>query len=521
MDLNKYNESALGLFGLKNIMKLAHIPFITADDVYGVTAFEGFSGTGKTTLVSRLGMLNKMAGGGDYGVYSADKVKYEDFIGLPIPPHVDKITADTRIQHIPLTNSISTKETLLIDEANRASYDSQEKFLQLFSTRKIDGQTMACKYIYVAMNPVLSDDPNENYEGVQPLDKAYGERVQALITMPTFHDMTKAEQVRIMTSCFNQVRWEPAAETVELHKEYLRLARELYTQFKDTYIEPVSNYLHAFAETLHSESQKSLSLQARRMQFILVNTLAVHSLNCVLNPETKLATSVAEALLISFPHRLWEHQIQQTQIQAAHETNVSILNDACSRSAKLSSKSESSDVLMLKLQEDVTNSKTSMEERSKRINQMIPDVAINPLDHYMFAFGIVKTLEELGEINSQKIMKANELERLQRIIEELRNSKVYKSCEKRAKKLNKNPRQTDSIDIPEWIDEDLEESAAYIYRTSATIEKIWALEAAVANAKDSGKFNEMAFSFMDKLKYIDAISDAVSEMVIKLDNQNA
>jgi len=85
LNISKYTGESVGLFGMDEVFRLCHLPFLTFNDVFGVIALEGSSGTGKTTAIQRIGILNHLATGGKYGIYSADKVRYEDFIGCPIP----------------------------------------------------------------------------------------------------------------------------------------------------------------------------------------------------------------------------------------------------------------------------------------------------------------------------------------------------------------------------------------------------------------------------------------------------
>ena len=72
---NKYSIESIGLAGLNDQFKLCHLPFLVANDVFGVLALEGSSGTGKTTVVKRLGPLYQAVTGEDYRVFSADKAR--------------------------------------------------------------------------------------------------------------------------------------------------------------------------------------------------------------------------------------------------------------------------------------------------------------------------------------------------------------------------------------------------------------------------------------------------------------
>jgi hypothetical protein len=493
--LDNYNEKAFKLLGLGNAFKLAHLPFVTSNDVFGVLALEGSSGTGKTTLVGRLGLVNQRATGGGYGIYSADKVQYQDFVGIPVP-NIQKGKVDI----LEMENAIATKEVLLIDEANRAGYDAQEKFLQLFSTRTIDGHKTKCKYIYIAMNPVLSEDENDNYEGVQPLDKAYGERVQAILTMPRFNDMSKTHQIEIMQSCFNQTSWSPTDELVEAHRKFIEEARFHYNELKNSAMESVCEYLHNFADLLHSESKKSIKLEARRMQFLIVNILGTHALNMVVNNKATLVTSALEALTISFPQRLWEQKIENTQISVAHDQSAHLLKSKITSSKD---KSQSIKSLLTVLNQDIVDGKSNTEDRSKRINQMIPDVKTDAFNHYIFAFAVVRGLEAIG---SNPLIKNNEEERLTRIVNEIRESKTYKQVKKLAEKANKSGKKAP---LPEWLDSDLNTDDVEIYNNSFNDEISWFANGLIEKLKGLNQYDDLTFKYRDVLSEFNSIRRSI------------
>lgn len=484
---NQYNESLFDLFGLGSSFKLAHLPLLTYNDVFGAVALEGSSGTGKTTLISRLGQLIKANDGGDYLVCSADKIKYEDFIGIPIPNMESK-----SLEILPMPNAIATKTTVLIDEANRAGYDSQEKFLQLLSTRKIDGTQTSCKYLYLAMNPVLSED--EAYEGVQPLDKAYGERVQALLAMPRFYDMDKTHQIKIMTSCFDQATWAPSENLIKLHNEFITEAKNHYNELKTNTIEQLSEYLHIVSSVLYSESKKSIKLEARRMQFILVNILGNHALNLTYNKESSLTNSVLEALAVSFPQRLWgEDSIKTSQIQAAHSQAAHVLKPV-TKVTKVLDSYHSIKSLMSGLKSDIQSKRSAysdIEERSKRVNQMIPDITQDPIDHFIFAFSMIKASEQSKNSNNP-LIKANEFERLNRIVDNLKNHAEYKRAKTLAEKSTK---KHILPPIPEWIDVDLNPSDKAVFVNSYNDEISWYVNALVGHLKENNIYDDLSFSY--------------------------
>jgi MoxR-like ATPase len=402
LDLSKYKAENMGLHGLEDEFKLCHIPFLVVNDVYGAVALEGSSGSAKTTLIDRIGKLNQAAGGGAVGIFSADKARYEDFIGCPIPN-----LETNEMQIYPMPNSVTKMETLLIDEINRASYENQEKWLSLLSSRKVDGHKTACRYLFAAMNPVQGEN-GDQYDGTQPLDKALGERIMLLIQMPKFSDLSAKDKIKVMTACRNQVHWVPTEEYIELHKEFLRQARELYDGYKETLTEKVANYICTVESNIKKESKdnnKSLRLEGRRAQFILTNIIANHALNKVFYGSSSLEKSALEALYKSFPNILWQDAINTVALKVAHDSAKDILNMEEEERMK-SAKNYEGLTGPLKKIKKAANDGQNLESISKLVVQEWPDKNLDPINHYVFAIAANSGFEKKLE-DSKPVVKKN------------------------------------------------------------------------------------------------------------------
>jgi hypothetical protein len=267
--------------------------------------------------------------------------------------------------------------------------------------------------------------------------------------------------------------------------------------------------LHNFADLLHSESKKSIKLEARRMQFLIVNILGTHALNLVLNNKATLVTSALEALTISFPQRLWEQKIENTQISVAHDQSAHLLK------AKITSskdKSQSVKSLLSSLNQDITEGKSNTEDRSKRINQMIPDVSTDAFDHYIFAFAVVRGLEAAGP---NEFIKNNEEERLTRIVNEIRDSKSYKQVKKLSEKAVKSGKKAP---LPEWLDSDLNTDDVEIYNNSYSDEISWFANGLIDKLKTLGQYDDLTFKYRDVLSEFNSIRRAVINCIQSLNS---
>lgn len=460
---SNYTAETLGLFGLQTEFTLCHIPFIVVDDVYGAVALEGSSGTGKTTLIKRIGKLNELATGGKVSVYSADKARYEDFVGCPIPD-----PSDNTMKIYTMPNSVAQMETILIDEINRATYDSQEKWLSLIATREIDGFKTKCKYIYTAMNPVLSDT-NDNYEGVQPLDKALGERMIALISMPQFYNLDTKIRLHIMRDCFKQVEWKPTEELVTEHIYFIKTVREFYENFKTTLLNPLLDYFDGIQADLRKDSRGAISIEARRAQFLVTNALATCAINKFFG-AINVETSVLQSLLISFPNRLWEQPIEREALKAAHTKHSSIL-----KSFESGKKSHINHISLERILEDIkefAKTKPSKEQLSKIIHQNLPNKELDPLNYYNYAVGAVIGLTIQDFSKPENILKEQEFDRFNKIYKEVTASDSYNKFKEVFKTLEKNSSYPPKFTLPEYILNDVDPNAEETFRDIVRLELI-------------------------------------------------
>lgn len=445
-----YTSRKLGIVGLNTEFRLCHIPFLVVNDVYGALALQGSSGTGKTTIIKRLGQLNSLAGGGRFGVFSADKARYEDFVGCPIPN-----ANSGEMQIYPMPNSIAQMELILVDEINRATYENQEKWLSLIATRVVDSFPTKVKYIFTAMNPVLSDkDSYDVYEGVQPLDKALGERMLGLIEIPSLGDIKdRQDRVDIIKATIDQVNWTPTEELVELHKEFLYTARNIYEDLKAQVVEQVADYIDLIQNSLRTETKKAVSIEARRAQYILTNILAVHALDKTYNKNAKLENSALSGLLLSFPNPLWEQPINRQALKIAHEEAKTLLNINISEKQKHLYKSDTLDKVVFDLQK-LIESGAKKEKLSKAINMAWPDVALDPINHYIYAMAVYSALSKRTTKGKNNLVKEQEFSRFEKVIKEIENTNSFKNLEKIRTHLSNN-RNSNSIPadgyLPKYI----------------------------------------------------------------------
>lgn len=478
----KYSIENIGLFGLDSQFKLCHIPFITYKDVYGALALEGSSGTGKTTIVNRLGKLNEALTGGKVKTFSADKARYEDFNGCPIP------NQDNREMVIyPMPNSVAQMDTVLIDEINRASYDSQEKWLALIATRQVDGLPTKCKFLFAAMNPVLSDG-TDSYEGVQPLDKAMGERMMGLVQMPRFFKMAPEVRKSIIKNSSNQTLWMPTDEDVSAFDSFIKHAREAYENLKETAGDIVATYIDEVQSELANQTKGAVKIEARRAQYIYSNILAVHSLNSSFKgTSANLRESALEGLLMSFPNRLWEEEINSVALETAHKAFANILvvsNDTYKKSVANTGPIKKFEGEVRKVLQG--SSKLSKELVTKTITQNIPAPEVDYLNYGILNLSIYTALSDTDlKTSKNSLMKEQEFSRIENFIKGIMASEQYQKAKKLSDYISANKGTLPkNFDYPDFINIEDTDWVQTIIGLSGSLEPLFVLVLAFLDHKE-------------------------------------
>ena len=499
MKNKEYSAKVIGLIGLEKEFNLSHIPFLVADNVMGVFAYQGSSGTGKTTLAQRLCAIHAKATNSQYGIHSADKTRYEDFRGIPIPNLNTK-----KVETYPMDNSISEQLLLVVDEINRASYDSQEKFLSLFASRIIDGIKVKTKYIYVAMNPVLSNG-SDIYEGTQPLDKAMGERVMALVDMPSFNTLSQADRLEIIKcGLSNQADWEPSDELCELHLAFIKSAKENYIKIKNNLLNSVVNYIDNIGQLLFKETKGSLQIQSRRAQFIATNIIATHAIKLIDNPKTKLGESALDALFISFPNPLWEQPVSKEMLFNIHKMSLGLLE--ATRVEYSYSPIDSINNLI----NDCGD--LSLEQISKDIFNTKPND--NSYEYSIYALAVVNAI---GKNNG--ILKNEEFSIFKKVQDKIKNIPLYKKYVNTSEKIIKANYDVDINDkiyskiYPYYVNmdtttENVKESFLYILTNMELVEVLVSIE-------NSKHHIDSLTDVLNIIKKYLELKDAINELNVK------
>ncbi len=293
--------SQLGLFGYEHLEPAILASLVSGDPLLLI----GKAGTGKTFLLNRL----SQALGLSHRHYNASLLSFDDLLGFPIPD-----SDGHSIRYLSSPSSIWKAESVLIDEVNRCKPEVQNKFFSLLHERCIQGIPLTeLRYRWAAMNPIQStEDPDDQYDGCEPLDPALADRFAFLLPVPDWSDFSESTQNKILGSdALECVSGESLPSFIQRAALKFEHAKAI-TQMQD-YFQRVSGLLH----------REGFRLSPRRMKMLQRNALALHVVLCELQnePQTEtLQTALFLALKYGFPQRAYRADFTEQTLEAAHST---------------------------------------------------------------------------------------------------------------------------------------------------------------------------------------------------------
>ena len=152
----------------------------------------GAHGTGKSFLLLRLAE----AMGLEFRHYNASLLSFDDLVGFPMPD------ASGGIRYVPTAASIWGAEAVFLDEISRARPEVQNKLFSIIHERRVLGMPLdSLRYRWSAMNPPSDDaegDELSPYRGAERLDAALADRFAFVCTVPTWGDLSAAEQEGVL-----------------------------------------------------------------------------------------------------------------------------------------------------------------------------------------------------------------------------------------------------------------------------------------------------------------------------------
>lgn len=259
----------LGIYGIQapeeNLMLQS---LITGDPMLMV----GKHGSAKTAAAANLAI----ALGLDFQAYDASKSMFEDMLGLPNPTAMQQ----GRMEYIQGPMTLWDKKFLFIDEVNRASVETQSKWLEIIRSRQVMGFPLSVNFIWGAMNPI-------GYEGAKVMDEAYCGRFASFVYVPSIMDMHDDDRCAIIDAVgFDDAPalgyWTKKERKITKNVEDLKkigvhiktlltIATEQYEFLSNSpMMHTITKFISKFAKALHVRTQNlsdmnTLELDGRRL----------------------------------------------------------------------------------------------------------------------------------------------------------------------------------------------------------------------------------------------------------------
>lgn len=258
----------LGVYGCDEIEDFILAGLVTGDPVL----FVGPHGTAKTMLCQRLAK----AMGLKFIAYDASKALFEDVLGFPNPYSIK----ENEIDYVSTPISIHDKEFILIDEISRATYQMQNKWLEVIRSRRIMGKELSSlRYIFGAMNPPY-------YPGAKTLDPALSGRFGFIIWFPEFVELKEEDQKLVISNIGDddapllQRKKEGTIPFEEIGKELTDFINEvrnsIYPSIEEELKEDIHNFIQTFVK-IQKEEEEERVIDGRRTGMIYRGIIGVLS----------------------------------------------------------------------------------------------------------------------------------------------------------------------------------------------------------------------------------------------------
>lgn len=278
---------SLGIYGISRPNEILMLQsLVTGDPMLMI----GKHGSAKTASANMVAIALDLR----FKPYDASKSMFEDMIGMPNP----RAMAEGRMEYIPGEITLWDKEFILIDEVNRASPETQSKWLEIIRSRKVMGLPLDVKFIWGAMNPM-------GYEGTQIMDDAYAGRFGTFVYIPSVVEMSNFDdRMAVVRSVGlddapalgywtgqtkeNTISTDRAKEAGKKIRELLVLAQEQYWVLaEDPALSHLDDFLAKFATALFEETRQrdgekdigQIELDGRRLGMMRRSIIASKALD--------------------------------------------------------------------------------------------------------------------------------------------------------------------------------------------------------------------------------------------------
>jgi MoxR-like ATPase len=263
----------------------------------------GPHGTAKSLLIERIARAADLA----FRHYNASLLNYDDLVGIPLPE-------DGKLRFISTPGAIWEAEFAFFDELSRCRPDLLNKLFPIIHERRVAGISLdKLQHRWAAMNPPPPEevsDLNSVYFGAEPIDPALADRFLFVIPVPSWENLSKNDQQKLLTDS------QPRMKTGEL-AQLVAACRERIEE-SDSYLRTgLKEYVIAFLDLLH---KSKVPESPRRARMIIDGIIAVHAAQKILQvEESYLAKSAQLAARFALPQTASATPPSIASVLAAHK----------------------------------------------------------------------------------------------------------------------------------------------------------------------------------------------------------
>ena len=263
----------------------------------------GPHGSAKTMLLKRLAQCLGL----EHRQYNASLLNFDDLVGFPVPEN-------GKIVYLQTPATIWEAESVFFDEVSRCRPDLQNKLFPIVHDRVVQGVPLArLRHRWAAMNPPPAMDGRAgecDYVGAEPLDIALADRFAFIVTVPSFADLSRDDQLRVL-----QHDARPADDAGERVRETVAAVREAIARDAGHWRTAAAEYVHVAAAKL---AEAGHPVSTRRAVQLAANIGAVRRSSMPPPPATRSKTPATARSGYSLPDIAWGNAVSGTTILAVH-----------------------------------------------------------------------------------------------------------------------------------------------------------------------------------------------------------
>jgi MoxR-like ATPase len=263
----------------------------------------GPHGSAKTMLLKRLAECLGL----EHRQYNASLLNFDDLVGFPVPEN-------GKIVYLQTPATIWEAESVFFDEISRCRPDLQNKLFPIVHDRVVQGVPLArLRHRWAAMNPPPDTDDKSgacNYAGAEPLDVALADRFAFVVTVPSFGDLGRDDQLLVL-----QRDARPTDDAAEVVRGMVAAVREAIARNTGQWRTAVAEYVHVAAAKL---AEAGHPVSTRRAVQLTANIGAVLAVLDATSTGHALEDACYCALRHSLPDIAWGNPVSGSAILAIH-----------------------------------------------------------------------------------------------------------------------------------------------------------------------------------------------------------